>query len=98
MNNYRCPLCKTIHDTTGCPPQQVTTSSGTKNTTNYCLICEANAEKYAELVEAAEKVKKAYETGLWGHPAYCNYQRPGLERCNCGIADLLTALGKVGGG
>lgn len=45
MGNYLCPICKTYHDTTGCPtPQQVFTT----HITNHCPICEARARQQAE--------------------------------------------------
>ena len=54
MGNYLCPICKTYHDTTGCPtPQQVFTT----HTTNHCPTCE----KYEGPVEAAEEWAKARE-------------------------------------
>ena len=46
---------------------------------------------YAALVAAAKKQRKAVEYGLH-HSIYCNYQHPKCARCNCGLADVLTAL------
>ena len=60
----------------------------------------ALTKKYEGFVEAAEKIEKNYERDLFFHAMWCNYQRPGLKWCNCGLADLLTALDalrKVGG-
>jgi hypothetical protein len=44
--------------------------------------------------KAAKKQKNALENG-WGHAIFCNFQSPrgnGHGRCNCGVADMLSAL------
>lgn len=46
-------------------------------------------------VKAAQKQKRSMSYGAWGHSVVCNYQRDegnGEGRCNCGVADMLTAL------
>lgn len=60
-----------------------------KDTTNHCLVCEANAEKYKELVEAAEAVcKKVVADDSWAD----SYTIRGLE-----INNLKSAFKDLGG-
>lgn len=43
-------------------------------------------------ISAATKIEHAISEGGFGHATWCNYQHPDCPRCNCGIADTLTAL------
>ena len=62
---------------------------------------QAAENHYADLlnsfIEAARKQKRSPHSdfGGWGHSLFCNYQRDngnGNGRCNCGVADMLSAL------
>ncbi len=43
-------------------------------------------------IKAARKQRLGLKDGHFGHALICNYQSPTCERCNCGVADLQTAL------
>lgn len=61
-------------------------------------IKQIKSERDAFVV-AARKQKIALKNG-WGHAVWCNFQRDignGQGRCNCGVADMLTALKKFEG-
>ena len=50
-----------------------------------------------EFVKAGKKQRGALSAGGWGHASWCNYPRPegsGEGKCNCGVADLQTAIKK----
>ena len=50
-------------------------------------------EEYLErFILAAKKQRRALDAGGWGHAIWCNYQRPGSEKCNCGVADIQKIL------
>lgn len=58
---------------------------------------QARLSKYEELKKAGEKIKLAQESeGHWGHAGVCSFVSPELsKKCNCGIADLMTALRRL---
>lgn len=50
-----------------------------------------SVETFELFLKAAQKQQKTLGEPSWGHSLFCNY-RNGDEKCNCGVADLQTAL------
>lgn len=59
---------------------------------NKHVVMQGAEFDYSYFVDAAKLQRHALEQGGWGHAIWCNFQRPGLEHCNCGVADLQHAL------
>lgn len=54
---------------------------------------ETNLEILVGFIAGAIKQRRCLSEGLLQHSITCNYQHPSCLKCNCGIADIVTALG-----
>ena len=63
---------------------------------NYCKDeHKAVMDFVGGLEKAARRVVKSNADGYLPHALICNYQEDSCEFCNCGIANLKTALRKT---
>ena len=55
-------------------------------------------EPLQQFISAAKKIRSCLNGGFLAHAVICNYRSEsgnGMGRCNCGMADLITALNKL---
>jgi hypothetical protein len=57
-------------------------------------IMDGIVKIYGSFVDAARKVESSLKKEGWSHAIWCNYQAPGADFCNCGLANILSALEK----
>ena len=50
---------------------------------------------YDNLFKAAKKQAAAIKAGLLTHSPICNFQGEHCKKCNCGVADLITAVKEI---
>lgn len=76
--------------------QQIATDAEERRRDGFAR--EASEERIfaQDLIDACKKIRRHFRIELFSHAIWCNYQHPSCKKCNCGLADMLSALEDIG--